>query len=203
MNPSEDFSSFGQADPTDGKKLGDWKSTYDDPVPKKAIKLEAIYLGLLLFTIPIIMIIFWLELPKSWFHLCDVRSKTLVKYALAWTSGTLGGTLFAIKWLYHVVGRKLWHLDRRLWRFFTPHISGCLAFGVTALVSSGVINIFDRKSMDNYPMLVGFGFLVGYFSDSASAKLSEVADTLFGTSRSKEKHKEALGSGGGHVPKEP
>jgi hypothetical protein len=31
-------------------------------------------------------------------------------------------------------------------------------------------------------------FLVGYFSDNAVAKLTEIADTLFGTSRSKEKH---------------
>ena len=32
--------------------------------------------------------------------------------------------------------------------------------------------------------------MVGYFSDSAIAKLTEVAETLFGTIRAKEKHKE-------------
>jgi len=31
---------------------------------------------------------------------------------------------------------------------------------------------------------------VGYFSDNAIAKLLEVAETLFGTTRAKEKHKE-------------
>jgi hypothetical protein len=111
-----------------------------------------------------------------------------LKYALSWGAGTLGGTLFAIKWLYHTVARQLWHMDRRLWRLFTPHISGGLAFGVTALIASGVIRIFDKNATNSYALLVGFGFLVGYFSDSAIAKLSEVADTLFGTSRSKEKH---------------
>jgi hypothetical protein len=34
------------------------------------------------------------------------------------------------------------------------------------------------------------GFLVGYFSDSAIAKLTEIAETLFGTIRAKEKHRE-------------
>jgi hypothetical protein len=38
--------------------------------------------------------------------------------------------------------------------------------------------------------VIGLGFLVGYFSDSAIAKLTEVAETLFGTVRAKEKHRE-------------
>lgn len=73
---------------------------------------------------------------------------------------------------------------------FTPHISGGLAFAVTALIASGVFRIFDLKAMDSHPGVVGLGFLVGYFSDSAIAKLYEVAETLFGTSRSREKHKD-------------
>jgi hypothetical protein len=36
--------------------------------------------------------------------------------------------------------------------------------------------------------VVGVAFLTGYFSDSAVAKLTDIADTLFGTTRSKEKH---------------
>jgi hypothetical protein len=44
-------------------------------------------------------------------------------------------------------------------------------------------------------LVVGLGFLVGYFSDSAIAKLTEIAETLFGTTRAKEKHKEADAEG--------
>jgi len=42
---------------------------------------------------------------------------------------------------------------------------------------------------------MGLGFLVGYFSDSAVAKLTEVAETLFGTIRAKEKHQEKKSEG--------
>ena len=102
--------------------------------------------------------------------------------------GTLGGTLFAIKWLYHVVARELWNMDRRLWRLFTPHISGGLAFAVTVLISSGIMRIFDAHATASHSVVVAVAFLVGYFSDSAVAKLTDIADTLFGTTRSKEKH---------------
>jgi hypothetical protein len=76
------------------------------------------------------------------------------------------------------------------WGIFTPHISGGLAFGVIALIESDVIRIFDRTITDRSVTVVGIAFLIGYFSDSAIAKLTEVAETLFGTTRSREKHRE-------------
>jgi hypothetical protein len=183
-------SAFGQADPTDGgRKPFEWKSKYTDPIAIKKQRSEAIYLGTLLFLMPLLMVLLWLEFPKYWFHLSDKRYAPLLKYGFAWAAGTLGGVLFDLKWLYHTVARGLWHLDRRLWRVLTPHISGGLSFFVLALVASGTLRIFDSKATDSLASIVGLGFLVGYFSDSAIAKLTEVAETLFGTTRSKEKHK--------------
>jgi hypothetical protein len=100
----------------------------------------------------------------------------------------MGGVLFDLKWLYHTVARGLWNQDRRLWRVFTPHISGGLSCFFLALVASGVLRIFDTKATDALSLVIGLGFLVGYFSDSAIAKLTEVAETLFGTTRAKEQH---------------
>jgi hypothetical protein len=180
---------FGQADPTDGRKPYDWASRYDDPVAKKEIRREAIYLGLLVILIPTLMVVLWLGYPKNLLRLSDERYQPLVKYGFAWLAGTLGGTLFALKWLYHVVARGIWNLDRRLWRIFTPHISGGLSFFVLALVASGAVRVFDSKATDSLSLVIGLGFLVGYFSDSAIAKLTEVAETLFGTIRAKEKHR--------------
>lgn len=190
MKRRSNASAFGQADPTDNRELFDWKSKYDDPIARKEIRREAIYLGILLFGLPALMVVFWLDYPKNLLHLSDQKYRPIVKYGFSWAAGTLGGVLFDLKWLYHTVARGLWHLDRRLWRVFTPHISGGLAFFVLALVGSGALRIFDSKATDSLALVVGLGFLVGYFSDSAIAKLTEVAETLFGTIRAKEKHKE-------------
>ncbi len=134
------------------------------------------------------MIVLWFGWPEHWLHLGDGKYATLLKYGLAWFSGMLGGTLYAAKWLYHSVARQLWHLDRRIWRLFTPHISGGLAFVVISLIASGLLKVFDKHAVDSNAAVIGIGFLVGYFSDSAIAKLAELAETLFGTSRSREKH---------------
>lgn len=190
MKDETNASAFGQADPTDNRDSYDWKSKYDDPIARRGMLLEACYLGCLLFGVPLVMLFFWLECPKTILHLSDQKYKPLLKYAFAWCSGTLGGVLFAIKWLYHSVARGLWHQDRRLWRIFTPHISGGLSFFMLALVSSGALRIFDRSATESPALIVGLGALVGYFSDSAIAKLTEVAETLFGTIRAKEKHKD-------------
>lgn len=179
---------FGQADPTDGRQRYDWKTRYNDPNARKEIRYEAIYLGVLLFGFPILMALFWLRYPEHVLHLDDQGYTALLKYVFAWASGSLGGVLFDVKWLYHSVARGLWHQDRRLWRIFTPHISGGLAFFFLALVASGGLRIFDRAATNSLALVIGLGFLVGYFSDSAVAKLTEVAETLFGTTRAKEKH---------------
>ncbi|HMX24606.1 MAG TPA: hypothetical protein PLD20_01810 [Blastocatellia bacterium] len=177
---------------TDGRKRLDWHSYYGEPDAKKGIRFEAIYLAAILFFIPIVITFFWLEYPQRLLKLPEEKYRTLLKFCIAWLGGTLGGTLFAIKWLYRSVARQGWHLDRRLWRLFTPHLSGGLAFSVIALISSGIIRIFDRQAADSLSLIISIAFLVGYFSDSAIAKLTEVAETLFGASRPKEEHKEAL-----------
>ena|ERR1039458_9986785 len=188
MSNLERIPGFGPSDPTDNRKLLDWESRYPQEA-RRAIGFEALYLGSLLVSIPWLLLGFHCHAPYFlWRFLNASAQDAVARYGLAWVGGMLGGTLFAIKWLYHVVARELWNVDRRLWRLFTPHISGGLAFAVIVLVSSGTMRVFDSRATDSHSMVVGLAFLVGYFSDSAVAKLTEIADTLFGTPRSKEKH---------------
>lgn len=181
-------------DLSDGLDVGEWRSRYNDPEPRRRIRVEAIYLAALLILTPAFMLILWLDYPKNWLRLTDERYKPILKYGLAWLSGVLGGTLFDMKWLYRSVARGFWHIDRRLWRLFAPHISGGLAFAVVALIASGMLRVFDRQAPDSLSVVVGVSFMVGYFSDSAVAKLAEIAETLFGLSRAKEKHVDELPS---------
>jgi hypothetical protein len=180
MSGSENRVGFAPSDPTDDRKPGEWRSRYE-PDARREIRIEGIYLGALLCVVAISILLFWLGYPKQSLHWTSRQYDSILYYGLAWLGGTLGGTLFDLKWLYHSVARGLWNLDRRLWRIFTPHISGALSFAVVALMSAGVIRIFDSESIkSSYPTVVGLSFLIGYFSDNAIAKLSEIATTLFG-----------------------
>jgi hypothetical protein len=191
-----DAAGFAPSDPLDGRSPLEWQSKYE-PGAKNEIRKEAGYLGALLAIIPVALFVVWLEFPKVWFGIPPEKYPSFARFSASWLSGTLGGTLFAIKWLYHTVARRIWHLDRRLWRLFTPHISGGLSFSVFALISSGIVRVFDRTALHSLPAIVGVGFLVGYFSDSAIAKLSEVAETLFGASRLKAETPKHLPDGTG------
>jgi hypothetical protein len=192
MSKLEKVPGFGASDPTDGRKVLEWQSRYPKEA-KREINIEAWYLGILLWLAPALLILLKCEKPVWAWRLVDPPAQAAIAhFGMAWVGGMLGGTLFAMKWLYHVVARGLWNMDRRLWRIFSPLLSGGLAFGVFALISSGVLKIFDQHAAHSNAVTVGLSFLVGYFSDSAIAKLTEIADTLFGTSRSKEKHIPAL-----------
>lgn len=180
---------FAPDDRTDGRAPLDWEPKYP-PEARREIRKEALYLGGLLAFIPFAMLVFWLGYPNRWLNLTADTYGSVVKYILAWLGGTLGGTLYDIKWLYHTVARRIWHLDRRLWRLFTPHISGGLAFAMIAVISSGILRVFDTQATQSRSLVVAVAFLVGYFSDTAVAKLSEIAETIFGASRATEKHKE-------------
>ena len=179
--PSEKpTSEFAPRDLTDNRKPFDWESKY----PCKAqiqIRWEAAYVATMLVLIPILLFVIWTCWPNHFLKLTDGQYKTVALFGYAWLGGSLGGTLFDLKWLYHSVGKGLWHVDRRLWRILIPHISGGYAFAVIMLISSGVFRIFDSAALSRPTMVIGIGFLVGYFSDSAIGKLNEIANTLFGS----------------------
>jgi len=174
---------FAPDDLTDGRSKGDWQTGYPERRARRGIGIEACYLALLLFLVPLLLFGLWIGALHHFVELSARQDQVLVRYAYAWLGGVFGGTVFSIKWLYHSVAHRMWHEDRRLWRLFTPHISGALAFAVMLMMSSGILKLFDKQSLGSPSMNLAMSFLVGYFSDNAAAKLTEVAETLFGTTR--------------------
>lgn len=174
---------FAPSDYTDGRSSLDWSSKY----PREAriqIRLEAAYLGVLLIVLPVVIVSLAcgaLQRPMSAHVAADYE--ILRKYLFALCGGAFGGALFSTKWLYHSVAKQLWHLDRRLWRLFTPLLSGGLAFVTAVIISAKVVSVFNQEALASPESVLAMSFLVGYFSDNATAKLSEIAETMFGATR--------------------
>lgn len=170
---------FAPTDYTDGRHPLDWESKY--PVAaQKQIRLEAIYLATLLLVLPGLIILFLSGAGAAWSPFDCLSTGDGCKYLFAFLGGALGGALFSTKWLYHSVAKRLWHVDRRLWRLLTPLLSAVLAFGTTLLIKANVIAIFNQQALDSPEAILAISFLIGYFSDNATAKLTEVAETVFG-----------------------
>jgi hypothetical protein len=172
-------------DYTDGRQKGNWETKYPEKA-KKWIRIEAAYLVLLFFAS--LGALFYIldqlcRLPAEQMAAAsDVAQNCppFFAYAGALVTGILGGCCYGIKWMYHSVAKQIWHEDRRLWRLLTPPLSGVVALFTIFLISSGLLQIFDRAFMQRPIAIIALSFVVGYFSDKALAKMAELADTLFG-----------------------
>jgi len=179
----EDTPGFAPDEPDDGRKLGDWATRYDDPQARKAIREETVFLYIH-FGLTLILLTF---INSGVIEECDwinVSTSRVEDFRLMFTSGLcgmFGGVLLSLKWLYHSVAKELWNVDRRLWRFSTPYLSGGVAFVVWVTITSGLFGIFDSSRLGDVRLAMAVGFISGYFSDMAIAKLSEIAQGVFGT----------------------
>jgi hypothetical protein len=174
----KDTDFFG--DLSDDRAKGAWQTRYNKEAWKQ-INEEKLYLILVFvisLSIPLILGIIDKEFIKS-----QADYEHLKKYIYSFFGGILGGTMYAAKWLVHTVAKNTWNEDRHLWRIFTPFVSGALAFSIILLMDCGVISIVDQKQF-NFYKAYGIGFLVGYFSDNAIGKLTEIAKVFFGGTKS-------------------
>jgi hypothetical protein len=171
--------------------LGQWASRYGGSAWIQ-ISIEFAYLVLVLFacTAGLIWIGYHVAPPSP----ADHQSVTLFgipfdypndRNFLLWMSvgfsGMVGGSCFALKWLYHSVAKGLWNRDRVLWRLIVPVLSGSVAVFVSMLVASGILSLIDSKFFSNFYGAAGVGWLVGYFSDNVLASLQKLAHKWFGT----------------------
>lgn len=166
----------------DGRDIGKWQSRWNQEAIKH-IRIDAIYVASILIITLITIFLVWkgtvYNLLVGECTTCDV--KRFNQFALFFLGGMLGGTMFGIKYLYKVVARGFWNLDRRLWRVFTPFLSGVLAFTIGSLIDSGMLGLSLKSSSSTF--YLSLGFITGYFADSALAKMQEIANTVFGNEK--------------------
>ncbi|WP_338513885.1 hypothetical protein VRC24_23955 [Pseudomonas poae] len=164
----------------DDREKKDWKSRYEVEALKE-IKADAIYVGIVLLVTLLAFVFIWRGTAFNIIaYECDAcKPEKFNQYSLFFFGGMLGGTLFGIKYLYKVVARGYWNIDRRLWRVFTPFVSGGSALAIGGLLDSGMLGLSIKSSTSSF--YFSLGFISGYFADGALAKMQEIADTVFGS----------------------
>ena len=164
-------------DETDGRGRYEWVSRY--PVRAKCeIWLETLFVACVLATALFGIYLTWSGTLTALLQCPQCSTETLRRYAYFFFSGMLGSILFGGKYLYHVVARGYWHQDRRLWRFLSPFLAASLALIVAAAIDSGMMGLAFRAG--SHAACVAMGFFSGYFADKALAKMTEIADVVFG-----------------------
>jgi len=172
----------------DGRETGDWNSRYD-----ARAWFQIVVEFLLLFFYLIFANYFLLEsiiekpeenvregfVYSSLFgvHIAEENAKWI---ALA-LAGFVGGAVFDLKWMYHSVAKGIWNIDRCLWRIIVPFNSAMVSLFTGFLFASGVIPFLKNDSFEDFYVLLGFGFVFGYFSDNILAALQNLAKKAFGT----------------------
>jgi hypothetical protein len=178
---------FAPQDLTDGRKEHDWKTRY----PRTAwawIGFELAYLFVLLGLAPVTLYLLWHGTLQDWLSLDGTEPRAFARQGYGWVAGTLGGTVFTMKWLYHGVAHGWWNRDRLPWRLMAPHLSGALSFALLAFLASGLIGFFDQGKLRSPEFIVALGFLFGYFSDHALGALALVAKNLLGERQNSSGH---------------
>ncbi len=165
--------------------VGNWATRWEDRRARRAILVETVYVVGVIAALPLATVLVWLETPNDWFDKTVAEYRTFELYAYSVLGGILGGAIFDLKWLYHSVAHGKWNRDRRLWRLFTPIISGGLAFGVMLLATAGLLPLVDTDALKQPPAAMGLAFLVGYFSDNTIAAMARLASRLFGEHHSR------------------
>lgn len=164
-------------DETDGRRRYQWISGYPRAA-KIEIWCETTFIVVVLAIALLGIYLTWHGTLVNWLSCSTCSQVTLRRYAYFFFSGMLGSILFGGKYLYHVVARGYWHQDRRLWRVLSPFLSASLATVVAAAIDSGILGIAFRAG--SHAACVAMGFFSGYFADKALAKMSEIADVVFG-----------------------
>lgn len=159
----------------DGRLAGEWEPRYSEGDAAKRIKQEAWYVGLsFVLYLSLIALVSYGTVREVW-RIDPNLVEPVAPALLAYLGGSLGGTLFDMKWLYHSVAKNQWNADRRLWRVFTPALSGGGAMCIILLSSAQVLPLFGSDVVNTRSGALGIGIVLGYFSDRVFSALEGFA----------------------------
>lgn len=182
---SKPSTAWNAGDPTDGRLPYDYASKYPTCI-RVQIFFEALYLALIL----IVSFYYLVWVFAGDMVLCPATLKyqdlniKLQQMAAFSIAGFIGGAMYGLKYLYHVTARGRWHEDRRVWRIFSPLLSAALATMIGILIDGGFVHVAESTKANQQDLsttFVSIGFIIGYFADTALAKLQEIAIVLFGS----------------------
>lgn len=168
----------------DGRPKWDWETRWPRAAIR-AIRIDAIYMGTVLIGTLVVLVLTW---RGTMFEAIAAGCTSCARhrfdqFAYFFLGGLLGGTLFGVKYLYKVVARGFWNLDRRIWRIFSPFLSAGVALAVGTLIDCGVLGLTAKSSAATWYFSIGF--VAGYFADSALGKMTEIAEVVFGAPHSR------------------
>ena len=170
---------------TDERARGQWQTRY----PMRAWIQVVLELSYLVFVVAIALSLLYqiavsthaVNGPGLWPKAFNgVSRHTLALGAIA-LGGVCGGSVFALKWLYHSVAHGWWNCDRVVWRFVVPLLSALLALFTALMIGSGLIPIFNSRIIEGPRIGMAYGFFVGLFSDNLIAALQKLANQTLGT----------------------
>jgi hypothetical protein len=171
---------FSPEDLTDGRDKGNWKTRYPDKQAQSEIRCEAIYLVSLLIICFIIFFLLICNIFQGLFVFSEPNPPLFIGYLGSFLAGLIGGALYDLKWLIHVVSKGHWNEDRKLWRYITPISSGVLGVFVIIVIGSGLFGLFNTSVMENSILVFALAFLSGYFSDYIVGRLQDLFASIFG-----------------------
>lgn len=164
----------------DNRAFGDFASRYGPSVWAQIVfelALLVMYLGMAMYGVALSL---WLRSHQPVSAL-ERYLHAVAPWGWIFFAGVVGGSLFALKFLYHAVAKNEWNRDRILWRFIVPINSVVLAIFLAFGVASKIVPFLDDRTIANLYAGLFFGFFVGYFADHALARLQRLALDWFGT----------------------
>lgn len=205
----EDLRSHLDEDLSDGRKAGDFASRYPLEVRKRQ-KLEIIYLVACLFgslAIFVVVLVWTYTQGNSWYHeskpdhggplIHDLLWGNLFYATLTFFAASAGASLHVLRSVFASIHSNVWHYDRSMWRMVFPLLGGGIGVMVFGMSHLAFLSPFRDDILARGRHCLGFGMIVGFFSEPVLRYLAlTTGDFLFkSVSKAPQEKKEEPESG--------